>query len=106
MKKAPTWENLSRVSQQAGDPTWGTVCTVLGTTQMECSQRSAASASHREAGNALKKETKTGAQATLAHSVPGRGSEPDILPSAYRQADKIGRWTEALEVITEITGMI
>lgn len=56
--------------------------------------------------NALNKETKTGAQATLAHPVPGRGSEPDILPSAYRHVDEIGSWTEALEVVTEITGMI
>lgn len=46
-KKAPTRRDWYRVS---GDPTWGTACTVLGTTQMECSQRSVVClTAHREA---------------------------------------------------------
>lgn len=50
--------------------------------------------SSQRSRNTLKKET-------LAHPVPERGLEPDIFPSAYRHT---GRWTEALEVIMEITG--
>lgn len=49
-KKAPTRRDLYRVRQQAGDPAWGTVCPVLGTTQMERSQRTAVClTAHREA---------------------------------------------------------